>query len=103
MKTVCKDAPDVLDLDNSTLIGGGGVGDAYGEDAATEDQTFTPWTRVVARHDLFTYSSSLLSFPAKTFVLFATQIQGNSPKSSREYFVCLPQNHTGSSGVIIKL
>lgn len=48
MKTVCKDAPDVLDLDNSTLIGGGGVGDAYGEDAATEDQTFTPWTRVVA-------------------------------------------------------
>lgn len=74
MKTVRKDAPDVLDLDNSTQIGGGGVGDAYGEDAATEDQTFTPWTRVVARHDLLIHSSSLLSFPAKLFVLFASNM-----------------------------
>lgn len=48
MKTVRKDAPDVLDLDNSTQIGGGGVGDMYGEDAASENQTFTPWARVVA-------------------------------------------------------
>jgi len=53
MKTVRKNAPDVLDLDSSTQIGGGGVGDTYCEDSATEHQTFTPWTRVVARHVLF--------------------------------------------------
>lgn len=41
-------APDVLDLDKAPTVGGG-VGDTFGEDAATEDQTLTPWTRVVAR------------------------------------------------------
>jgi malate dehydrogenase (oxaloacetate-decarboxylating)(NADP+) len=40
-------APDVLDLDKAPTVGGG-VGDTFGEDAATEDQTLTPWTRVVA-------------------------------------------------------
>lgn len=28
---------------------GGGTGDAYGEDRATEDQLITPWTVSVAR------------------------------------------------------
>ena len=41
--------PDVLDLKNSPTVGGG-VGDTFGEDAATEDQTLTPWTRRVARY-----------------------------------------------------
>jgi malate dehydrogenase (oxaloacetate-decarboxylating)(NADP+) len=40
--------PDVLDLDNSELVGGGGVGDTYCEDAASENQAFTPWSRNVA-------------------------------------------------------
>ncbi|KAG0589541.1 hypothetical protein KC19_1G028000 [Ceratodon purpureus] len=39
--------PDVLDLKNTPTVGGG-VGDTFGEDAATEDQTLTPWTRIVA-------------------------------------------------------
>jgi len=42
--------PDVLDLDKSEIIGGGGVGDTYGEDAASASQSFTPWSRLVARH-----------------------------------------------------
>jgi malate dehydrogenase (oxaloacetate-decarboxylating)(NADP+) len=41
-------APDVLDLKNAPTTGGG-VGDTFGEDAATEEQTLTPWSRVVAR------------------------------------------------------
>jgi malate dehydrogenase (oxaloacetate-decarboxylating)(NADP+) len=47
MKTV-RDAPDVLDLNNSGIVGGGGMGDTYSEDAASENQPFTPWTRNVA-------------------------------------------------------
>lgn len=49
MKTV-RDAPDVLDLNNSGIVGGGGMGDTYSEDAASENQPFTPWTRNVARY-----------------------------------------------------
>ena len=51
MKTV-RDAPDVLDLDNSGLVVGGGVGDTYSEDAASGNQLFTPWSRSVARYVL---------------------------------------------------
>lgn len=40
--------PDVEDLKKDTGIGGG-VGDTFGEDTATEDQTLTPWVRIVAR------------------------------------------------------
>jgi malate dehydrogenase (oxaloacetate-decarboxylating)(NADP+) len=48
MKGLRNGAPDVLDLQNAPTVGGG-VGDTFGEDAATEDQTLTPWTRIVAR------------------------------------------------------
>ncbi|KAK3030193.1 hypothetical protein RJ639_038703 [Escallonia herrerae] len=37
----------VLDIDDKAGVGGG-VEDAYGEDRATEDQPFTPWTVSVA-------------------------------------------------------
>jgi malate dehydrogenase (oxaloacetate-decarboxylating)(NADP+) len=47
MKTV-RDAPDVVDVNNSGIVGGGGVGDTYCEDTASENQPFTPWTRSVA-------------------------------------------------------
>jgi len=47
MKTV-RPGPDVLDLDNSELVGGGGVGDLYCEDAASEYLSFTPWSRNIA-------------------------------------------------------
>ena len=42
------DAPGVLDMDDAATVGGG-VGDTYGEDCATEDQLVTPWTVSVAR------------------------------------------------------
>ena len=42
------DAPGVLDMDDAATVGGG-VGDTYGEDFATEDQLVTPWTVSVAR------------------------------------------------------
>ncbi|XP_024371400.1 NADP-dependent malic enzyme isoform X3 [Physcomitrium patens] len=38
---------DVSDLKNANTVGGG-VGDTFGEDAATEEQPFTPWARIVA-------------------------------------------------------
>ncbi|XP_019184928.1 PREDICTED: NADP-dependent malic enzyme-like isoform X2 [Ipomoea nil] len=38
----------VLDLMNDKAGVGGGVGDIYGEDKATEDQSITPWTFSVA-------------------------------------------------------
>lgn len=38
----------VLDLNDKAGVGGG-VGDIYGEDKATEDQCITPWTFSVAR------------------------------------------------------
>lgn len=41
-------APCVLDLDDAATVGGG-VGDTYGEDCATEEQLVTPWTVSVAR------------------------------------------------------
>jgi len=53
--------PDVLDLDNSELVGGGGVGDTYCEDAASENQAFTPWSRNVARHAIITTFSLLFT------------------------------------------
>uniref|UniRef100_A0A0D9YEC7 Malic enzyme n=1 Tax=Oryza glumipatula TaxID=40148 RepID=A0A0D9YEC7_9ORYZ len=40
-------APCVLDLDDAATVGGG-VGDTYGEDCATEEQLVTPWTVSVA-------------------------------------------------------
>lgn len=48
LKGLRNGGPDVLDLKSTPTIGGG-VGDTFGEDAATEDQTLTPWTRIVAR------------------------------------------------------
>ncbi|XP_061994070.1 NADP-dependent malic enzyme [Rosa rugosa] len=42
-----RDGVSVLDLDPTAAVGGG-VGDVYGEDAATEDQLVTPWTFSVA-------------------------------------------------------
>ena len=48
LKGLQNGTPDVLDLKNTPTVGGG-VGDTFGEDAATEDQTLTPWTRMVAR------------------------------------------------------
>lgn len=48
LKGLRNGAPDVPDLKNSSTIGGG-VGDTFGEDTATEDQTLTPWARIVAR------------------------------------------------------
>jgi hypothetical protein len=36
----------------------GGVGDAYGEDRATEDQPVTPWAVCVARYVLLFFCSS---------------------------------------------
>nr|XP_024384458.1 NADP-dependent malic enzyme-like [Physcomitrium patens] len=47
LKMVCP-RPDVLDLNNSKHDAGGGVGDTYCEDSATEDQTFIPWNQLVA-------------------------------------------------------
>ena len=41
LKELRNGAPDVLDLKNTPTIGGG-VGDTFGEDAATEEQTLTP-------------------------------------------------------------
>lgn len=38
----------VLDLNDKAGVAGG-VGDIYGEDRATEDQSITPWTFSVAR------------------------------------------------------
>lgn len=70
MKIVCKDVFDVLDLDNSILIGGGGVGDVYGEDVVIEDQMFIFWIWVVVRYDFFIYSLFLLFFFVKIFVFF---------------------------------
>lgn len=55
MKTVSP-GPDVLELDKCELAGGGGVNDTYCEDAATENQPFTPWSRMVARHALTNFS-----------------------------------------------
>lgn len=43
-----RDGASVLDMDPKTTVGGG-VGDIYGEDRATEDQLVTPWTYSVAR------------------------------------------------------
>lgn len=48
MQTI-RSGPDVLDLDNSELVAGGGVGDFYCEDAASEYLSFTPWGRNIAR------------------------------------------------------
>ncbi|KAM7509583.1 hypothetical protein LguiA_020036 [Lonicera macranthoides] len=42
-----RDGPSVLDMDPKSTVGGG-VGDVYGEDCATEDQLVTPWTVSVA-------------------------------------------------------
>lgn len=39
---------DILDLKETSTVGGG-EGDTFGEDAATENQTITPWARIVAR------------------------------------------------------
>ena len=47
LKELRNGAPDVLDLKNAPTVGGG-VGDTFGEDAATEEESFTPWSRVVA-------------------------------------------------------
>jgi hypothetical protein len=33
----------------AAIVGGGGSKDVFGEDAATEEQTITPWSRVIAR------------------------------------------------------
>jgi malate dehydrogenase (oxaloacetate-decarboxylating)(NADP+) len=46
-KSTGKGGPDVLDVNNSSTVGGG-VGDTFGEDAASEEMTLTPWTRLVA-------------------------------------------------------
>jgi malate dehydrogenase (oxaloacetate-decarboxylating)(NADP+) len=48
-KSTGKGGQDVLDVNNSATVGGG-VGDTFGEDAATEEMTLTPWTRLVARY-----------------------------------------------------
>uniref|UniRef100_A0A5B7BE22 Malic enzyme n=1 Tax=Davidia involucrata TaxID=16924 RepID=A0A5B7BE22_DAVIN len=42
-----RDGASVLDMDPKHTVGGG-VGDVYGEDRATEDQLVTPWTVSVA-------------------------------------------------------
>nr|BAA24950.1 NADP-malic enzyme [Aloe arborescens] len=47
MKSLRGDDVSVLDLDPKTAVGGG-VGDVYGEDRATEEQQVTPWTVSVA-------------------------------------------------------
>lgn len=48
LKELHTGGPDVEDLKKDTGVGGG-VGDTFGEDTATEDQTLTPWVRIVAR------------------------------------------------------
>lgn len=47
LKDLRNGGPGVLDLDPSATVQGG-VRDTYGEDAATSDQTVTPWMRYVA-------------------------------------------------------
>lgn len=48
-KSSGKGGPEVLDVNSSATVGGG-VGDTFGEDAASEEMTLTPWTRMVARY-----------------------------------------------------
>lgn len=48
MKEMRGDNASVLDMDPKSTVGGG-VGDVYGEDRATEEQLVTPWTISVAR------------------------------------------------------
>lgn len=47
LKEMKENAP-VIDEDSESTVTGG-VGDVYGEDTATEDQTITPWNFSVAR------------------------------------------------------
>nr|XP_016511116.1 PREDICTED: NADP-dependent malic enzyme, chloroplastic-like [Nicotiana tabacum] len=42
-----KESAPVIEKDSKSAVSGG-VGDVYGEDSATEDQTITPWTHSVA-------------------------------------------------------
>lgn len=45
----------VIEKDSKSTVTGG-VGDVYGEDSASEDQTITPWTFSVARLKRFNFS-----------------------------------------------
>lgn len=42
------ESPAPVEMDIKSTVTGG-VGDVYGEDSATEDQSITPWTLSVAR------------------------------------------------------
>lgn len=57
LKSAGKGGPDMLDVHSTSTVGGG-VGDTFGEDAASEEMTLTPWTRMVAR-----YSTSIFKSP----------------------------------------
>ena len=49
-KSMGKGGLEVVDVKSSSTTVGGGVGDTFGEDAASEEMTLTPWTRMVARY-----------------------------------------------------
>jgi hypothetical protein len=82
-------------------MAGGGVGDAYGEDRATEEQLITPWAFSVARSvgsdpspcsrlALFSHSQSKISFTKHSSLRHPTL--RDSPKAAFSFPIFVRPN-----------